>query len=87
MRRFKARGAIAARVRKRERDIKITLEGTVDSRQTKNAIEEIAEQFGNQDVQNNLRIQRAGQQSSETTGRQSKGTSGDDNTATKQKHN
>jgi len=66
---------------------KITLEGTVDSRQTKNAIEEIAEQFGNQDVQNNLRIQRAGQQSSETTGRQSKGTSGDDNTATKQKHN
>ena len=42
---------------------KITLEGTVDSRQTKNAIEEIADQFGTQDVQNNLRIQRQSQQS------------------------
>jgi osmotically-inducible protein OsmY len=39
---------------------KITLEGTVDSRQTKNAIEDIAEQFGTQDVQNNLRVQTTG---------------------------
>jgi hypothetical protein len=43
---------------------KVTLEGTVDSRQAKNAIEEIAEQFGSEDVQNNLRVQRAGQQQS-----------------------
>jgi osmotically-inducible protein OsmY len=65
---------------------KITLEGTVDSRQTKNAIEEVAEQFGTQDVQNNLRIQRAqqGMQSSTEMGKQGKGSS-DDNTATKQK--
>jgi osmotically-inducible protein OsmY len=40
---------------------KVTLEGTVDSRQTKNAIEDVAEQFGVQDVQNNLRVQRAAQ--------------------------
>jgi osmotically-inducible protein OsmY len=66
---------------------KITLEGTVDSRQTKNAIEEIADQFGTQDVQNNLRIQRQGQQTGETQGRQGKSaTSGDDNATTK-KHN
>jgi osmotically-inducible protein OsmY len=66
---------------------KITLEGTVDSRQTKNAIEEIADQFGTQDVQNNLRIQRQGQQTGESQGRQAKSaTSGDDNTTTK-KHN
>jgi len=56
---------------------KITLEGTVDSRQTKNAIEEIAEQFGSQDIQNNLRVQRAGQQSSDAMGQKGKtGTSG-----------
>ena len=62
---------------------KITLEGTVDSRQTKNAIEEVAEQFGTQDVQNNLRIQKTqGMQSSTESGRQSKG-SGDDNASTK----
>ena len=67
---------------------KITLEGTVDSRRTKNAIEEIADQFGLQDVQSNLRIQRtapSGQQS-DSQGRQGRGTSGEDNT-TKQKHN
>ena len=40
---------------------KITLEGTVDSRRTKNAIEDVAEQFGVSDVQNNLRVQRSGQ--------------------------
>ena len=40
---------------------KVTLEGTVDSRQTKNAIEDVAEQFGVQDVQNNLRVQRTSQ--------------------------
>jgi len=53
---------------------KVTLEGTVDSRQVKNAIEEIAEQYGN-DVQNNLRVQRAGQ-SNETQGRQQGKTTG-----------
>src|SRR3954464_5160653 len=37
---------------------KITLEGTVDSRQAKNAIEDIADQFGTQEVQNNLKVQR-----------------------------
>ena len=40
---------------------KITLEGTVDSRRTKNAIEDVAEQIGSQDVQNNLRVQKAGE--------------------------
>ena len=66
---------------------KITLEGTVDSRQTKNAIEEIAEQFGTQDVQNNLRVQRASQ-ASESQGRTGKGGtsgSGEDNTSSKPK--
>jgi osmotically-inducible protein OsmY len=66
---------------------KITLEGTVDSRHTKIAIEEIADQFGTQDVQNNLRVQRQGQQSGETQGRQGKSaSSGEDNASTK-KHN
>ena len=68
---------------------KITLEGTVDSRQTKNSIEEIAEQFGSQEVQNNLRVQRTqpgqqGMQSSAETGRQGK-SGGDDNAAGKLK--
>ena len=65
---------------------KVTLEGTVDSRQTKNAIEEIADQYGSQDVQNNLRIQRSAQQGSETQqgGKQGRG-SGDDNTSSRQK--
>jgi osmotically-inducible protein OsmY len=65
---------------------KITLEGTVDSRQTKNSIEEIAEQCGVQDVQNNLRVQRSqpGSQSSMETGKQGKG-AGEDNAASKLK--
>ena len=66
----------------------ITLEGTVDSRQAKNAIEEIAEQFGSQEVQNNLRVQRTqqspGMQSSGESGQKGRGP-GDDNAATKQK--
>jgi len=37
---------------------KVTLEGSVDSRRTKNAAEDIAEQFGSQEVQNNLRVNR-----------------------------
>jgi hypothetical protein len=65
---------------------KITLEGTVDSRQTKHAIEEAADQFGAADVQNNLRVQRGGQQGSETQGKQGKGgASGEDNTTGRQK--
>ncbi|HUQ09204.1 MAG TPA: BON domain-containing protein [Steroidobacteraceae bacterium] len=40
---------------------KVTLDGTVDSRQAKNSIEDIAEQFGVQEVQNNLRVQRSAQ--------------------------
>jgi osmotically-inducible protein OsmY len=64
---------------------KITLEGTVDSRQTKNAIEEAAEQFGVTDVQNNLRVQRAGQQGTETQGKQGKGAASGEDTANKQK--
>jgi osmotically-inducible protein OsmY len=47
---------------------KITLEGTVDSRRTKNAIEDVAEQMGSQDVQNNLRVQKAGERSGMETG-------------------
>jgi osmotically-inducible protein OsmY len=47
---------------------KVTLEGTVDSRRTKNAIEDVAEQFGVQDVQNNLRVQRSGERGMESTG-------------------
>lgn len=39
---------------------RITLEGTVEDRRTKNAIEDVAEQFGTLEVQNNLRVQRAG---------------------------
>lgn len=46
---------------------RITLEGTVDSRHTKNAIEDIADQFGVQDVQNNLRVQRTAQFGGEST--------------------
>jgi len=42
---------------------KITLEGTVDSRRTKNAIEDVAEQLGVQDVQNNLRVQKSSERS------------------------
>jgi len=53
----------------------ITLEGTVDSRRTKNAIEDVAEQIGSQDVQNNLRVQKAGERSGmETSGKSSTAT-------------
>lgn len=45
---------------------KLTLDGMVDSRQSKNAIEDIAEQLGVSDVQNNLRVQRAWQAGSES---------------------
>ncbi len=67
----------------------ITLEGTVDSRQTKNAIEDVADQFGLQDVQNNLRVQRQGQgqtgtegsgKSGSNMGKGTTGTSGNDDT-------
>jgi hypothetical protein len=70
---------------------KITLDGTVDSRRTKNAIEDVAEQFGIQEVQNNLRVQRQGQ--TEASGRPGtsasgvgKGTSNEEG-GTRQKHN
>ncbi|HET9473513.1 MAG TPA: BON domain-containing protein, partial [Steroidobacteraceae bacterium] len=67
---------------------RITLEGTVDSRQTKNAIEDVAEQFGVQDVQNNLRVQRQAQAGIDSSGRTTsaagKGT-GNDETGTKTK--
>jgi hypothetical protein len=36
----------------------VTLDGTVDSRRTKNLAEDVAEQFGVADVHNNLRVQR-----------------------------
>ena len=72
---------------------KITLDGTVDSRHTKNAIEDIAEQFGVQDVQNNLRVQRQGQSVTESSGRTASGmgtgrsaTSNDDSTAKTKQH-
>ena len=65
---------------------RITLEGTVDSRQTKNAIEDVAEQFGVQDVQNNLRVQRQGQSGIDTSGRTtSAGGKGNDETGTRTK--
>lgn len=63
---------------------KITLEGTVDSRQTKNAIEEVAEQCGAGDVQNNLRVQKTGQLAGGETpmaGRQVKSATAGDETA------
>lgn len=37
---------------------RVTLDGTVDSRRTKNLAEDVAEQFGVADVHNNLRVQR-----------------------------
>jgi len=46
---------------------KVTLDGTVDSRRTKNAIEDVAEQIC-QDVQNNLRVQKASERSGMETG-------------------
>jgi osmotically-inducible protein OsmY len=55
---------------------KITLEGTVDSRHTKNRIEDIAEQLGAHDVQNNLRVQKQGQQTFDTSGSRSSSSRG-----------
>ena len=70
---------------------KITLEGTVDSRQTKNAVEDVAEQFGVQDIQNNLRVQKAGERGTESSGRPAmpgKATTGSDETeSSRQKRN
>jgi osmotically-inducible protein OsmY len=39
---------------------RVTLEGTVDSRHTKDLIEDVAEHLGVRDVQNNLRVERSG---------------------------
>ena len=70
---------------------KITLEGTVDSRHTKNAIEDIAEQLGSQDVQNNLRVQKAGERGGmETSSKSStsaKSSLGEEGEQSKQKRN
>jgi hypothetical protein len=72
---------------------KITLDGTVDSRRTKNAIEDVAEQFGVEHVQNNLRVQRQGQglgqgQGSESGNKGSAKTAGaDDSEQSKQRKN
>jgi osmotically-inducible protein OsmY len=66
---------------------RITLEGTVDSRQTKNAIEDVAEQLGTQDVQNNLRVQKAGQQASETGGKSTSGRASEEGELSKTKRN
>ena len=71
---------------------KITLDGSVDNRRTKNAIEDVADQLGVQEVQNNLRIQRLGQQGSEQgrsgQGSMSKSTlSNEDEDQKKQKRN
>lgn len=64
---------------------KITLDGTVDSRQAKNAIEDIAEQFGVEEVQNNLRVQKTSQ-SSEAAGRSASGKSGTEVGTRQNKH-
>ncbi len=64
---------------------KVTLDGTVDSRHAKNAIEDIAEQFGVQEVQNNLRVQRASQPG-ETAGTSGKSRSEDSTTGRQNKH-
>jgi len=70
---------------------KITLEGTVDSRRTKNAIEDVAEQIGSQEVQNNLRVQKQGERSGmETAGKSATGRSsmtGEEGEQSKQKRN
>jgi osmotically-inducible protein OsmY len=64
---------------------RITLEGSVDSRQAKNAIEEVADQLGIEDVQNNLRVTRAGQQSTSSMTRSA--SSAEDGEASKSKRN
>jgi osmotically-inducible protein OsmY len=73
---------------------KITLEGTVDSRQTKMKIEDIADQFATHEVQNNLRVQKQGSSSSESGGKSSmagstgkSALSGEDTEQTRQKRN
>jgi osmotically-inducible protein OsmY len=53
---------------------RITLEGTVDSRRTKMAVEDVAEQIGVQDVQNNLRVQKQGERGMEAGSRSSSAT-------------
>jgi osmotically-inducible protein OsmY len=74
---------------------KVVLEGSVDSRQTKNAAEDIAEQYC-QDVQNNLRVIRQGQGESQSgssargaTGSAGKMSAGNDESdgSSKQKRN
>jgi hypothetical protein len=63
---------------------KVMLEGSVDSRRTKNAAEDIAEQFGSQEVQNNLRVSRqsgsqygaSGKSSSESSSGSTSGSGG-----------
>jgi osmotically-inducible protein OsmY len=71
---------------------RIMLEGTVDSRRTKNAIEDVAEQLGSLDVQNNLRVQKGGERSAmETSGRSSMSTkpstAGEESEQSRQKRN
>ncbi len=68
---------------------RVTLDGTVDSRRTKNLAEDVAEQLGVHDVQNNLRVQRQdpGMQagtSGSTQGMQSRGGSTTDQSKLKQ---
>jgi len=69
---------------------RVALEGTVDSRATKNAVEDIAEQCTEQDVQNNLRVSRGeqgqGSAGRSTSNRASLGTDESDN-GVKQKRN
>jgi osmotically-inducible protein OsmY len=67
----------------------ITLEGTVDSRQTKMKVEDIADQFGSHEVQNNLRVQKqsAGRTSSATGGAGRHSTASEDGEPAKQKRN
>jgi hypothetical protein len=75
---------------------RVTLDGSVDSRRTKHAIEDIVEQFDVSDVQNNLRVTRqsaqSGQGSQSEWGKSATGgrtaTGNDDNeSSTKQKKN
>ncbi|HEU5135860.1 MAG TPA: BON domain-containing protein [Steroidobacteraceae bacterium] len=69
---------------------RIMLEGTVDSRRTKNAIEDVAEQIGMQDVQNNLRVQKTGERGMESAGRSPAGRTSqgsDEGEQSKQKRN
>ena len=46
---------------------RVTLDGSVDSRRTKNAIEDIVEQFDVSDVQNNLRVTKQSAQAAQGT--------------------